>query len=57
MENRQILKESLNVKPVIDTDLNVEVKGYGCDDDCDVWFSNANSSCGWRETTEYCWFW
>ncbi|MBD5535890.1 MAG: hypothetical protein HDQ99_09595 [Lachnospiraceae bacterium] len=33
-------------------ELDVEIKGYGCDDDCEQYFEKTSSvlNCGWQET-------
>ena len=32
-------------------ELEVEIKGYGCDDDCEQYFEKtASKDCGWKET-------
>lgn len=33
-------------------ELDIEIKGYGCDDDCEQYFEKANAEmgCGWDET-------
>ena len=32
-------------------ELEVEIKGYGCDDDCEQYFEKtASKNCGWKET-------
>ena len=36
-------------------ELEVEIKGYGCDDDCEQYFEKtASKDCGWKETDNTC---
>lgn len=51
----------LKCKPIISKDkeeVTVEVKGYGCDDDCTEYFTNTVSQfCGYRATCkDTCWW-
>lgn len=38
--------------PKVDDEVNVEVKGYSCDDDCRVYFEKISNKlhCGWAYT-------
>lgn len=41
-----------------DNELDVEIKGYGCDDDCEQYFEKASGeNCGWHETDNTCPIW
>lgn len=32
-------------------EFEIEIKGYGCDDDCEEYFEKVSgNSCGWQET-------
>ena len=41
----------MEIRPVYDDKMVAEVKGYGCDDDCEQYFENTPTlSCGWKQT-------
>ncbi len=43
----------INQKPEFGDELRVQVKGYGCDDDCREYFPKASAKkdhCGWQKT-------
>ncbi|NOJ73112.1 hypothetical protein [Paenibacillus alvei] len=44
----------MEIKPEEKKELKLEVKGYGCYDDCHVYFAHETSiwECGWHDTAE-----
>lgn len=50
-------KEGKSMTPNKD-ELNVEIKGYGCDDDCQEYFEKKTGErCGWWPTDNTCPLW
>lgn len=51
-------KEGKSMTSNKDNELNVEIKGYGCDDDCQQYFERVTSErCGWWATDNTCPIW
>jgi hypothetical protein len=42
----------MKIKPEKREDLKLDVRGYGCWDDCNVYYANASNEygCGWKKT-------
>lgn len=39
------------MKELNNQELDIEIRGYGCDDDCEQYFEKTSSEdCGWEET-------
>lgn len=50
----------LEKKPEIGNEVEVVVKGYGCDDDCYEYFAKKSASidhCGWKKSAKDSDFW
>lgn len=51
INTNKILKKGGVIMGNKEKELEVEIKGYGCDDDCEQYFEKtASKDCGWKET-------
>ena len=48
----------MRVQPTYSDAVELEIKGYGCDDDCQQWFEKTvKLNCGWKDTDNTCPIW
>ncbi|WP_194540751.1 hypothetical protein [Paenibacillus sp. JZ16] len=48
----------MKINPEKKEDLKLDVKGFGCWNDCNVYYANDTSTygCGWKPTPHNSWF-